>query len=231
MKLPTLLASFLFGTFCHAQIKPLISTYLGDEQRNYYGNIAPSKLNIKWKTNLGSAVTMLGSKKKKWHGAGWTGQPLVISENNEIFLIQPSLSHYLRKIRASDGKIIWSTNLGDAIKGTPSFVTTSNSDPEKKFIIISGSRRGAKNNFFKDPAYSLHAVSYQELPSLNQEYKKNTLYLTPKICKFTNTNYLASLHLQSIKELFTLQLVQVEFMVIKLDFWVVKNGISKRVET
>jgi len=85
---------------------------------------------------------------------------LVIKEDNELYLIQPSLSHHLRKIRAIDGKVVWSTSLGDSIKSTPTFVTTSHQDPEKRFLIISGSRRGSQADFFKDPAYSLHAVSY-----------------------------------------------------------------------
>lgn len=156
----TILLLSLLTTICSAQIQPLIGTYLGDEQRNYYGNSAPSKLNLKWKTHLGTGYTIVSGKKKTWSGAGWTGQPLVISENGELFLIQPTLSHHLRKIRAKDGKIIWSCNLGDVIKATPTFVTTSNKNPEHKFLIISGSRRGAKANFYTDPAYSLHAISY-----------------------------------------------------------------------
>jgi outer membrane protein assembly factor BamB len=156
----TLFIVFITASICSAQIKPLIKTYLGDEQRNYYGNSAPSKLSVKWKTHHGTGHTIIGGKRKTWSGAGWTGQPLVISENGELYLIQPTLSHKLRKIRARDGKLIWSCNLGDVIKGTPSFVTTSNKNPEQKFLIISGSRRGANADFFKDPAYSLHGISY-----------------------------------------------------------------------
>jgi outer membrane protein assembly factor BamB len=160
MKTLTVFTLLISASICSAQIKPLIKTYLGDEQRNYYGNSAPSKLSVKWKTHLGTGDTMIGDKKKTWSGAGWTGQPLVISENGELYLIQPTLSHNLRKIRARDGKIIWSCYLGNVIKGTPTFVTTTNRTPEKKFLIISGSRRGANTDFLKDPAYSLHAISY-----------------------------------------------------------------------
>ena len=160
MKLFIFLTSLWLSSIACSEVKPLISTYLGDKQRNFYGNVAPSKLNVKWKTGLGTGATMLGKERKVWSGAGWTGQPIIVKENNELYLIQPSLSHHLRKIRARDGKVIWSTNLGDSIKATPTFVTTSNKDPEKKFIIICGSRRGLKANFFRDPAYSLHAVSY-----------------------------------------------------------------------
>ena len=103
-----------------AQIRPLVGTYLGDNQRNYYGNQAPSKLRVKWKTPLGSGKTMFGtSDVRTWKGAGWTGQPLVIQEGNELYLIQGTLSHHVKKIRARDGKVIWSTSVGDVIKGTP----------------------------------------------------------------------------------------------------------------
>ncbi len=145
---------------CSAQIEPLIYTYLGDEQRNYYGNSAPSKLREIWKTDLGTGQTKVGSELKTWSGAGWTGQPLIISEDEELYLIQPTLSHMLKKIRASDGKVIWTSDLGDVIKATPTFVTTSNKNAEQKFIIISGSRRGKESNFLSDPAYSLHGISY-----------------------------------------------------------------------
>ena len=62
-----------------AQIKPLVGTYLGDNERNFYGNRAPSKLRVKWKTWLGTGKTTFGlDDVRTWKGAGWTGQPLVI---------------------------------------------------------------------------------------------------------------------------------------------------------
>lgn len=155
-----LILSLLLACISSAQIQPLIKTYLGDEQRNFYGNTSPSKLRQIWKTDLGTAFTMVSGEKKSWSGAGWTGQPLVISEDGELFLIQPTLSHHLKKILASSGEIIWSCDLGDAIKGTPSFVITDNKDTEQKFLIISGSRHGKDANFMTDPAYSLHGISY-----------------------------------------------------------------------
>src|SRR6056300_1336711 len=92
---------FLFLLAClplSAQIKPLVGTYLGDNQRNYYGDQAPSKLRIKWKTPLGSGRTMFGTGDvRTWKGAGWTGQPLVIQEGNELYLIQGTLSHHVKK--------------------------------------------------------------------------------------------------------------------------------------
>lgn len=160
MKLFVLFSFFLTSFVLTAQVTPLVGTYLGDGQRNYYGNAAPSRLRVHWKVHLGSGNTRLGRMVKHWKGAGWTGQPLVIREGNEIFLIQGSLGHHLKKIRARDGKVIWSTNVGDAIKGTPTFAHVGGRDPEKRYVLITGSRMGYQSDFISGTAYSLSGISY-----------------------------------------------------------------------
>lgn len=143
-----------------AQITPLVGTYLGDNQRNYYGNQAPSKLRVKWKTALGSGKTTFGtSDVRTWKGAGWTGQPLVIQEGNEIYLIQGTLSHHVKKIRARDGAVIWSTSVGDVIKGTPTFVDVGG-PAETRYTLIVGSRSGFGQHWRNGTAHSLHGISY-----------------------------------------------------------------------
>ena len=143
-----------------AQIKPLVGTYLGDNQRNYYGNQAPSKLRIKWKTALGSGKTTFGTgDTRTWKGAGWTGQPLVIDEGGELYLIQGTLSHHVKKIRARDGKVIWSTSVGDVIKGTPTFADVGG-PTESRYTLIVGSRSGYGQHWRTGTAHSLHGISY-----------------------------------------------------------------------
>ncbi len=143
-----------------AQVRPLIGTYLGDNQRNYYGDRAPSKLGMKWKISLGSGKTTLGpTLTRTWKGAGWTGQPLVIEEAGELYLIQGSLDHEVKKIRASDGALIWSTSVGDAIKGTPSFIDLGTGG-ESRYVLIVGSRSGYGQHWRSGTAYSLHGISY-----------------------------------------------------------------------
>ena len=144
-----------------AEVTALSSTYLGDGERNFYGNTAPRALKLLWKIPLGSAKTNLAGKMITWSGSGWTGQPLVLRENGEIFLIHGSLDHHLRKIRASNGEVLWQVNCGDAIKGTPTFADLGGNDPETRYVLICGSRRGAEADFVNDPAYSLRAISYQ----------------------------------------------------------------------
>ena len=54
-------------------IRAVISTFRGNSQRNYYGNIAPSKLDEIWTINLGSGKSFAYGKMYVWTGAGWTG--------------------------------------------------------------------------------------------------------------------------------------------------------------
>ena len=155
-----LLVFFLSCLLSPAEIKPLISSYLGDNQRNFYGNQAPSKLRIKWKTYMGSGQTTFGVEAvQSWKGVGWTGQPLVILESEELYLIQGTLSHHLKKIRARDGKVIWSTSVGDAIKGTPTFVDVGGPAATRHTLIV-GSRSGFGQHWRNGTAYSLHGISY-----------------------------------------------------------------------
>ncbi|MBK1856354.1 hypothetical protein JO972_15390 [Verrucomicrobiaceae bacterium 5K15] len=154
-------ATLLWSCFSvDAQVQPLVGTYLGDGQRNYYGNAAPSRLRVHWKKHLGTGTTMVGQVVRKWSGSGWTGQPLVIREGGETYLIVGSLGHSIKKMRARDGHVIWSTDVGDAIKGTPTFVDVGGGDAESRYILITGSRMGRHCDFAKDPAFALHGVSY-----------------------------------------------------------------------
>ncbi len=158
MKLILLL--FLTALNLGGQVTPLVGTYLGDNERNYYGNRAPSKLGVKWKIPLGSGRTMFGSEDvRTWKGAGWTGQPLVIREGGELYLIQATLSHHVKKIRARDGRVMWSTSVGDVIKGTPTFVDVGGPG-ETRYTLIVGSRSGFGQHWRKGTAYSLHGISY-----------------------------------------------------------------------
>jgi outer membrane protein assembly factor BamB len=133
------------------------STYLGNEKRNYYGENAPDSLNIIWKTYLGEGITKVGQKERVWRGSGWTGQVLMLEENNQYFLIHGALSHYLRKIDASSGAIIWEHAFPDAIKGTGTLWTDKNGE----LMILQGCRRGPQNSTWSSNIYPFRAISYQ----------------------------------------------------------------------
>ncbi len=56
-------------------LKIIIGTFMGNEQRNYYGQKPPSALQVHWKYYLGKGKTVISRKlgEREWAGAGWTG--------------------------------------------------------------------------------------------------------------------------------------------------------------
>jgi len=118
-------------------------TFLGNAQRNYYGNEAPSDLKIIWQCNIGTGKTWVGTTQKTWSGAGWTGQPLMIMFDDTLFIIQNTYEHNLKKIRVSDGKVIDKCEFDDVLKGTGTIWKNSNPKNEAdEYYIMQGSRKG-----------------------------------------------------------------------------------------
>src|SRR5882757_2046250 len=101
-------------------VRILVGTFLGNGKRNYYGDSIGNKLNVIWKTFLGKGTTIVTAQKgiEEWFGAGWTGQPLVVQENKQTFLIQGAFDHHLKKINAATGEVIWNYTYDDILKGT-----------------------------------------------------------------------------------------------------------------
>jgi len=157
-----LFALVFLGLQATSQVKPIISTYLGNEQRNYYGNRAPEKLDTLWKIYLGEGISpAYGNPNKIWKGAGWTGQPLFIREGENNFLVQPCFDYNLKKINAKTGEIVWQYTFDDILKGSPTFwENTSETDPEKRYVILQGSRMGRFNTLETEIVPSFRAVSY-----------------------------------------------------------------------
>ena len=136
-------------------------TFLGNEQRNYYGNYAPSKLEIIWEHNLGTGKTRVGSSLKSWSGAGWTGQPLLVKENNVLYIIQGAYDHNLKKINAETGELVWNYKYDDVIKGTGTIWHNRNAEEdENEFVILQGSRKGVNNGLSAAVIPSYRAVSF-----------------------------------------------------------------------
>ena len=96
--------TFLFVSVCLSiksqQVELINPTFLGNEQRNYYGDNAPDSLNIIWKHYLGKGKTTISRNlgERLWAGAGWTGQPLLYKEDDSLYLIQGAYDHHLKKI-------------------------------------------------------------------------------------------------------------------------------------
>ncbi|MCF6239853.1 MAG: hypothetical protein L3J74_00745 [Bacteroidales bacterium] len=143
------------------KIEIINPTFLGNEKRNYYGNEAPSKLQLIWRIKLGTGTTRVGSTLKKWSGAGWTGQPLMIKQDTNLYLIQGTFAHYLKKINAKTGKTIWKYKFDDVLKGTGTFWVNPNADTiTERYIIMQGSRKGNNKNLNSKVVPSYRAISF-----------------------------------------------------------------------
>ena len=146
-----------------SHVKVLIPTFLGNEQRNYYGNEAPSRLDVIWKLYLGEGETVISRKTgtKKWKGAGWTGQPLLVSEDSLLYLIQGAYDHKLKKIKATSGEIVWEYEFDDVVKGTGTIWVNKKADNLRdKYVILQGSRLGVGNFLDSKHIPSYRAISY-----------------------------------------------------------------------
>ncbi|MBI3509809.1 MAG: PQQ-binding-like beta-propeller repeat protein [Bacteroidetes bacterium] len=140
-----------------------VSTFLGNEKRNYYGDSASDKLNVIWKTFLGKGTTIVTAKKgvEEWFGAGWTGQPLVVKEKNKTWLIQGAFDHNLKKIDAATGEVTWNYSFDDILKGTGTiWKNDSAKDPQNRIVIMQGSRKGVDVEMCSGIANSFRAVSF-----------------------------------------------------------------------
>ncbi len=143
------------------KIEVIIPTFLGNEKRNYYGNEAPSNLKLIWRIKLGTGTTRVGSKLKKWSGAGWTGQPLIIKQDSIIYLIQGSYDHNLKKINAETGKIVWQYKFDDVLKGTGTFMINQHADTiTNRYLILQGSRKGNGKSLSSKVVPSYRAISF-----------------------------------------------------------------------
>lgn len=138
-------------------------TFLGNYERNYYGNIAPDTLAVLWKLYLGKGKTTISRKRGdvEWKGAGWTGQPLLVKEDTNLFIIQGAYDHNLKKINAATGKIVWQYKFDDVIKGTGTIWESPDTNAFlNKLVIMQGSRLGYGEYLDTKYVPSYRAVSY-----------------------------------------------------------------------
>ena len=156
----------LSSILCNAQdsVKFIIPTFLGNETRNYYGNKAPEKLDVIWKTNLGGGNTVMPNKAKdtvKMYGAGWTGQPMLVQEGEKLYIIQGAYDYNLRKIDAKTGKVVWKYAYDDVIKSSGSMWANpkKTEDDPNKYVIFQGSRRGFEKEVWDKIIPSYRAIS------------------------------------------------------------------------
>tara|TARA_B100001287_G_scaffold274688_1_gene280530 strand:- start:7913 stop:9382 length:1470 start_codon:yes stop_codon:yes gene_type:complete len=146
------------------KIELINATYLGNYERNYYGNSAPKKLNLIWKHKLGFGLTNVSNSKKviECNGAKRTCQPLLVKENDTLFIIQGGCNHFIKKIYAENGKLKWEYEYDDIINSTGTiWENSSKSESFSKYQIIQGSRIGLGKSLDAKKAESLRAISLE----------------------------------------------------------------------
>jgi outer membrane protein assembly factor BamB len=151
------------SSIINSNVEVLSGTFRGNSGRNFYGNQAPSRLDVIWKFHLGEGETVISRRlgSRIWAGAGWTGQPLLVREGRDTFLIQGAYDHRLHKIDATSGKEVWSYSFDDVVKGTGTIWENPKAkNPENSLIILQGSRLGVGNYLDANHVPSYRAISY-----------------------------------------------------------------------
>jgi outer membrane protein assembly factor BamB len=142
-------------------INIVISTFLGNFQRNFYGDSLPDKLDTIWRFYLGEGLSPAYGYDKIWKGAGWTGQPLLVNEKGHLYIIQGAFDYGLHKIDAETGKEVWVYKFDDILKGTGTiWVNKKANSIDERYVIIQGSRKGWDKDKTSQYCWSLRAVSY-----------------------------------------------------------------------
>ena len=144
-------------------ISVINGSFLGGEKRNFYGTDTPERLDVLWKFYLGKGKTVISKKigEKEWAGSGWTGQPLLVKEDEKLFLVQGAFDHHLRKIDAATGTSVWKYKFDDVIKGTGTlWINPAAKNIEQAVVILQGSRLGIEKDLYSKFVPSFRAVSY-----------------------------------------------------------------------
>jgi len=124
-----------------------ISTFLGTPARRFYGlGPAPKRLDLIWKTAIGSGSTSAKYPDEAagvWSGTGWTGMPALIRDKGKLSLLIGGYDHNLHRIDAATGEVIWEYAFDDVIKGSPSvFANPAPKGEDDAYVVLAGSRRG-----------------------------------------------------------------------------------------
>lgn len=132
----------------------LYPTFLGNETRTFYGGVLPDSLRIVWKKYFGAGLTRVGKENYSWAGTGWTGQPVLLREDNKEYLFIGGFDHKLHKLDAKTGNEVWAFDFGDVIKGTATLMALDSN----RNLILQGSRMGTDKIMTSKNITSLRAL-------------------------------------------------------------------------
>lgn len=138
------------------KIDLLIPTYLGNNQRRFYGRGTPDNFKVVDNFKLGTGVIYVGKTRKVSSGAGWTGQPNITKDRGKTHLVISSYDYILRKIDAANNQEVWQYKFDDVIKGSSTVYIDETANEENRIVILQGSRTSRPK---KGIAPSFRAIS------------------------------------------------------------------------
>ncbi|NES03904.1 MAG: hypothetical protein F6K22_14260 [Okeania sp. SIO2F4] len=147
-----------FFAYLDPEIDLLIPTYLGNDQRRFYGRGTPENFQVIDKFKLGTGVTYVGKTRKVWSGAGWTGQPTITKDRGKTYLVIGGYDYLLRKIDVANNQEVWQYKFDDVIKGSGTIYIDETANEENRIVILQGSRTGRPK---KGIAPSFRAISFR----------------------------------------------------------------------
>lgn len=167
------------------EIELLVPTFLGNEQRRFYGRGIPEKLKEIDRFPLGTGVTYLGSTRKVWSGAGWTGQPTITRDRGKTYLVIGSYNHSLRKIDFETLEEVWNYKFNDVIKGSSSVYIDKTAEEDNRIVVLQGSRsslaRGGIAPSFRAVSFrtgkEIWKLNIRRTASYSQDNDSSALYL------------------------------------------------------
>ncbi|MFP4652270.1 MAG: hypothetical protein ACLFM4_07580 [Phormidium sp.] len=137
----------------------LIPTYLGNDQRRYYGRGTPAALTVQHRFYLGSSISRVGGTTYSWSGAGWTGQPTLLRDRGRLYLIIGAYNQQLRKIDLESRQEVWSYQFDDILKGTATLYLDETASDDNRIVILQGSRLGLNKSLNSAVVPSFRAIS------------------------------------------------------------------------
>ncbi|HLO52447.1 MAG TPA: hypothetical protein VK211_28865 [Kamptonema sp.] len=167
------------------EIELLVPTFLGNDQRRFYGRGIPKSLKLLDKFELGSGQTFLGRRSQVWSGAGWTGQPSITRDRGKTYLVIGSFDHRLRKIDIANNQEVWRYEFDDILKGSSTVYIDETASAENKIVILQGSRsgigKGATVPSFRAVSFrtgnELWKLDISKTPSYSRDNDSSALYL------------------------------------------------------
>lgn len=144
----------------------IMSSFLGGGPRRFYGRGAITQYKVNRKLWIDGGETTVRKKTKKWYGAGWTGQPLVVQDADTLYILQCCFDHSLRCIAADSLKTVWSYQMDDILKGCGTIYSYTDGDSLDMLVVLQGSRYGVGNSLYSKRIWSMRAVDFDTATEL-----------------------------------------------------------------